>query len=110
MLEEKLGRLKSFGSSCPRVCLITRGPAKPTPLRLGENRIAQHCEARAHPAGCRIGKDRDVGDAALGSCDRTAETFAICIRESTPSCMRAPPDAATITSGYFRSSDGRRGG
>ena len=39
------------------------------------------------------------------SCDSMADAFAICMRESTPSCMRAPPDAEIRTSGYFRSSD-----
>ena len=27
------------------------------------------------------------------SCDSIADAFAICISDSTPSCMRAPPDA-----------------
>jgi len=32
-----------------------------------------------------------------------AAAFAICISESTPSCMRAPPEAEMMISGYFRS-------
>ena len=29
-----------------------------------------------------------------------AEVFAICIRDSSPSCMRAPPDAAKQMKGH----------
>ena len=36
-----------------------------------------------------------------------AEVLAICMRESTPSCMRAPPEAETRTSGAFFSCDRR---
>jgi hypothetical protein len=31
--------------------------------------------------------------------DRAAEVLAICISDSTPSCMRAPPDAENSTAG-----------
>ena len=31
------------------------------------------------------------------------ETFAICISESAPSCIRAPPDATNRITGSFRS-------
>ena len=31
-----------------------------------------------------------------------ADTFAICIRDSTPSCIRAPPDALITTAGTWR--------
>ncbi len=31
--------------------------------------------------------------------DRAAEVFAICMSESTPSCMRAPPDAHNMIAG-----------
>ena len=36
-----------------------------------------------------------------------AEVLAICMRESTPSCIRAPPEAETRTSGIFFSCDRR---
>ena len=36
-----------------------------------------------------------------------AEVLAICIRESTPSCIRAPPEAETRTSGIFFSCERR---
>ena len=36
-----------------------------------------------------------------------AEVLAICMRESTPSCIRAPPEVETRTSGIFFSWDRR---
>ena len=36
-----------------------------------------------------------------------AEVLAICMRESTPSCIRAPPDVQTSTSGIFLSCERR---
>jgi hypothetical protein len=36
-----------------------------------------------------------------------AEVFAICISERTPSCIRAPPEVETMTSGIFFSTDRR---
>ena len=39
------------------------------------------------------------------SCASIALTLAICISDSTPSCMRAPPDAQTTISGCLRSSE-----
>ncbi len=37
----------------------------------------------------------------------STELFAICMRDRTPSCIRAPPEADTITSGTCRSTDRR---
>ena len=37
----------------------------------------------------------------------STELLAICMRDSTPSCIRAPPDADTMTSGTRRSAERR---
>ena len=47
------------------------------------------------------------GMASRWSWARAADVFAICIRERTPSCMRAPPEVDTITRGIFFSRDRR---
>ena len=44
------------------------------------------------------------GKPASRSRPSAAEVFAICISDSTPSCMRAPPEAQNITAGTCRSS------
>ena len=43
------------------------------------------------------------GNCLLVSKRNTAEVFAICINELTPSCIRAPPEAATQMNGQLLS-------
>ena len=61
---------------------------------LGEIQIAETRERRRDAARGRIAQHRDVGDARVAQPRDCAETFAICISESAPSCIRAPPEAA----------------
>ena len=44
------------------------------------------------------------GSPASRSRPRAADVFAICMSDSTPSCMRAPPDAENTMAGTCRSS------
>ena len=57
-------------------------------------------ERRRYAAGRRIGEDGDVAEhPASRSRPSAALTFAICMSERMPSCMRAPPDARHHDSG-----------
>ena len=53
-----------------------------------------------------VGSVRRLRKGRRASCSRAsaAEIFAICIRDSVPSIMRAPPEQETTTRGSFSSS------
>ena len=81
---------------------MTRGPANPITAP-GSARIASPSiayEALTPPVVGFVSSET-YGMRRSASCDRTAEVFAICMRERTPSCMRAPPEAEVTISGHF---------
>src|SRR2546430_1257024 len=96
------------GRSCPMVCLITRGPANPITApgsaRITSPRIPYDADTppvvgfvRIETKGIRAERSRAI----------STEVLAICISESTPSCMRAPPDAETMMRGTCFSAERR---
>ena len=100
VLEQELGPLKPLGSSWPIVCWITRGPAKPTSA-LGSAKMTSPSIAKlaATPPVVGCSTTETYGSARSRRRPRAADVLAICISESTPSCMRAPPDAENTTAG-----------
>ena len=99
---EIFGALKAFRRSVSRiVSSITRGAGKAYDrARLGDMDVAEHGEGTQYAAGRRIGQDDDIGRLAASS--RSVSTAiavrGICISDSMPSCMRAPPEAVPTTS------------
>src|SRR6266496_1338784 len=88
------------GRSWPIVCLITRGPANPMTAP-GSARITSPCiayDAETPPVVGFVSTDMN-GTPAPCSSAMTTDVLAICISDSTPSCMRAPPEAETRISG-----------
>ncbi len=90
------------------VCLMTRCPAKPISAP-GSARITSPCIAYEADTPPVVGSVRMVtkGMPCRPSWASAALVLAICMRDSTPSCIRAPPEAQTSTSGSFFSSDRR---
>src|SRR6266480_5670638 len=84
------------GRSCPIVCLITRGPAKPTTAP-GSAMMTSPCIAYEADTPPVVGFVRIEmkGIPSRASSARTTDVLAICMRERAPSCMRAPPEAET---------------
>ena len=68
--------------------------------RLGDRHVAERREARERAARRRMG-EHDEDRAGRASCrSSTAQTvFGSCISEKIPSCMRAPPELETVSSG-----------
>ncbi len=87
------------------VCSITRGPAKPMSA-LGSAMMMSPSMANdaATPPVVGWSSTEMYGTRASRSRERAAEVLAICISESTPSCMRAPPEAQNTIAGRRRSS------
>ena len=92
LLDEELRTLEAFRKFLTNGLLDDAWTRK-SDLGLGfaDVQIAEHREARADAAGRGIGQHRDVRQArAIESCERT-RIFAICMSDSAPSIMRAPP-------------------
>ena len=84
------------------VCSITRGPAKPinAPGSAIFRSPSMANDAVTPPVVGSVSNEM-YGTFALSRRASAAEIFANCIRLTTPSIMRAPPDADTIISGVF---------
>ena len=83
------------------VALIVRGPAKPM-RALGSAKTTSPSEAKlaATPPIVGLVSTEMNSPPAVSKRARAAETLAICISESMPSCMRAPPpEPETMISG-----------
>src|SRR6266513_161977 len=95
-------RWKPSGSFCRTVCSITRGPAKPISA-LGSAITTSPIIAKLAETPPIVGSVSTDTNGSLRSARsvRAAVVLAICTSESSPSCMRAPPDAVTQTNGSF---------
>ena len=84
---------------------MTRAPAKPISA-LGSARMTSPSIAKlaATPPVVGCSSTEAYGMPASRSRASAAEVFAICMSDSTPSCMRAPPDAEKMMAGTRRSS------
>ena len=97
-------RPKSSGSFSRVVCWTTRGPVKDEQrARLGDDHVAEAREAREHAGRRRVCHDADHRLPASWRSSTAQTVFGSCISERIPSCMRAPPEAVTETSGTPRS-------
>ncbi len=86
------------------VCWITRGPAKP--IRASGSAISTSVlVAKDAATPPYVGSVISVTVSSPASCTRAMAwlVFAICISDRQPSCIRAPPDAVTMSSGSPRS-------
>ena len=100
MLEEELAALKALGQRLADGLLDDARTGKPDErLRLGDVDVAEHGEARRDAAGRRIGEDGDVGQPGAVEAASAALILAICISDSAPSIMRAPPEHETMMTG-----------
>src|SRR5256885_7637326 len=95
-------RWKPSGSFCRTVCSITRGPAKPISA-LGSAITTSPIIAKLADTPPIVGSVSTDMKGSLRSARsvRAAVVLAICTSESSPSCMRAPPEAVTQTYGSF---------
>ncbi len=91
---------KPSGSSSPTVPLATRAPAKPMSAP-GSARITSPSEANEASTPPVVGSVRMLmnGTPASFRRPRAAVVLASWSREIVPSCIRAPPEALTITAG-----------
>ena len=93
---------KPSGSFCPMVCSMTLGPAKPINAP-GSAIIISPNMAKLAVTPPVVGSVRTL----INSCPaseclfKAAEVFAICIRETMPSCILAPPEQANRITGSF---------
>ena len=88
------------GSSCLMVSRITRCPANPMSAP-GSAKMMSPCMANDAVTPPVVGSVSTVmkGRWAAPRRSTAQDTFAICISETSPSCMRAPPDAQNTTTG-----------
>src|SRR5205823_8145976 len=86
------------GRSAYVACLITRGPVKPMAAP-GSAMLMSASSASDAAVPPKVGSVRmeKKADPEWWSRPTAPLTFAICIRARTPSCIRAPPEAATST-------------
>src|SRR3984957_4321700 len=93
-------RWKPCGSFCLMVCSITRGPANPIKAP-GSAIFRSPSMAKDAVTPPVVGSVSTEMNGTLASSNRAsaAEILANCIRLITPSIMRAPPDADTMTIG-----------
>ena len=93
---------KPSGSFCPMVCSITLGPAKPISAPGSAMMISPNI-AKLAVTPPVVGSVRTLINSCPASWWRfkAAEVFAICIRETMPSCILAPPEQANRITGSF---------
>ena len=93
-------RWKPSGSSCAIVPAETREPANPMSA-FGSATLTSPIAANDAKTPPVVGSDRMLmnGTPASRSRSRAASVLASCMRARVPSCIRAPPDALTMTSG-----------
>jgi len=101
LLQQELGALEAFGQLLPHVCSITRGRQADQRLGFGDHHVADHREARRDAAIVGSVSTEMNGSLRSARSVRAAVVLAICTSESSPSCMRAPPEAVTQTYGSF---------
>ena len=68
-------------------------------VRLGERDVAERREAREHAAGRRVRHHAEERAAGVAEVLDGATVFGSCMSARIPSCMRAPPELVTATSG-----------
>ena len=93
-------RWKPSGSGWRIVSAMTRGPAKPMSAR-GSAMMTSPSMAKlavTPPVVGSVSRDRYGSRSRARRCS-AAEVLAICMSDRMPSCMRAPPEADTISSG-----------
>ena len=97
-------RPKSSGSFSRVVCCTTRGPVKassaPGSATITSPRLAKLASTPA-VVGCVMTLMKPQRASRRSSIAHTV--FGSCISERMPSCMRAPPEAVTVTRGTLRS-------
>ena len=98
-------RWKPGGSFSRTVCSMTRGPAKPTSA-LGSAITTSPRKAKLAETPPMVGSvsTEKYGSRSAPSRLRAAVVLAICISDSRPSCIRAPPEAAIEMNGQRFSS------
>jgi hypothetical protein len=100
VFEEELGALEAFGELLADGLFDDAGAGEADERAgFGDVEVAEHGEAGGDAAGGGVGEDADVGDAASSSWARPVAILASCMRLTTPSIMRAPPEAETMMSG-----------
>ena len=101
MLEQELRALEALGQLLADRLLDDARPGEADEgARLGHVQVAEHGEGRGDAAGGGVGEQADEREAApRRRRARAAEILAICMRESVPSIMRAPPEQETTISG-----------
>ena len=99
VFEQKFAALKTFRQFLADGLLDHARPGKADQrLRFGDDHVAEHRKARGHAAGRRVGQNGDKRQTRVVQHARARpRSFAICISDSVPSCIRAPPDAAKMT-------------
>ena len=103
VLEQELAALEPLGQRLADGLLDdARAGEADQRLRLGDVQVAEHREAGRHAAGRRVGQQRDVGQPRAVEPRERALIFAICISDSAPSIIRAPPEQDTMTTGSCR--------
>ena len=96
-------RWKPSGKVSRTVCSITRGPAKPIKA-LGSAKTTSPKNAKLADTPPMVGSvkmEMKGNFLSLSKC-KAAAVLVICINEFKPSCMRAPPEAATQINGQFK--------
>ena len=98
VLEQELRALEALGQLLTDRLAMTRGPAKPMSAR-GSARMTSPSMAKLAVTPPVVGSVRTemYGSRASPSRASAAEVLAICISERMPSCMRAPPEAETMS-------------
>ncbi len=107
-----IGRLRLFPAGTRRVGSLPAAFRAPSAQSRADwqNRSARSvrqarhrpkCEAGGYAAHSRIGQHRYKWQAFFRQQMQRALVFVICINEFTPSCIRAPPEAATQTNGQL---------
>ena len=91
---------KPSGSSCLMVSRMTRWPANPMSAP-GSAKTISPCMANDAVTPPVVGSVSTVmkGRRAAPKRSTAQDTFAICMSEMRPSCMRAPPEAQNTTTG-----------
>ena len=99
-LNRNSARWKPAGSSWAIVPAWTRAPAKPMSA-FGSARLTSPTAANDAKTPPVVGSERSEmnGTPAARSRSIAASVLASCISASVPSCIRAPPEALTTTSG-----------
>ena len=88
------------GSFCPMVCSMTRGPANPINA-FGSARVISPSIPKLAVTPPVVGfVNTEIYKSPASLCFfNAADVFAICIRETIPSCILAPPEQAKRITG-----------